>query len=93
MACAEIIALYKNDLSLFDFILSFFPPAENCTRCNNGDLHLTQSDSEHMGHVEVCFNCQWGSICDDSWTNIDARTVCGLLGFETTGQFLSVNSS
>ena len=49
--------------------------------CNDGDIRLVGGTLEEEGRVEVCMNEAWGTVCDDSFTNVDANVVCGQLGY------------
>lgn len=60
--------------------------------CQNGDILLLDGNVENEGRVEICFNCQWGTICDDNWDNSDATAVCNQLGL-LDGTPLAVQAS
>ena len=49
--------------------------------CSNGAVRLSQGEARNAGRVEVCYNGQWGTICDKGWNTNDARVVCYQLGF------------
>ncbi len=46
---------------------------ELCTGCSEGT-------------VLVCYNNNFGTVCDDFWDEIDAGVVCDKLGFSTGGK-------
>ncbi|XP_045208607.1 lysyl oxidase homolog 2-like [Mercenaria mercenaria] len=55
----------------------------NVRLCNGS--RNDEADSA-MGRVEVYYDGQWGSVCDDSWEMyshgpVNAKVVCGILGF------------
>ena len=53
-----------------------------CTGCTHGDIRLVGTGtSSSRGRVEVCVNNRWGTVCDDSWSTIDARVACRQLGY------------
>ena len=54
------------------------------TTCTYGDVRLVDGRSPYEGRVEVCINDQWGTVCDNSWSNTDATTVCKQLGYAYT---------
>ncbi len=53
--------------------------------CNQGDIRL-QGGTATSGRVEICNNNEWGTVCDDSWDNFDARVVCRQLNISFVGK-------
>ena len=55
------------------------------TQCNNGDLRLIGGSNSFEGRVEICWNNEWATICDDFWDAGDASVVCNQLRYDTSG--------
>jgi hypothetical protein len=53
--------------------------------CTQGDIRL-QGGTTTVGRVEICNNNVWGTVCDDSWEDEDARIACAQLGLPSSGE-------
>ena len=57
----------------------------NGTNCTTGDIRLVGGANELEGRVEVCYDNQWGTVCDDYWGTSEATVSCVQLGFSKLG--------
>ena len=70
------------------YVQLIFGITQNTVPCTNGDIRLQGGTNQYEGRVEICNNNAWGTVCDDSWNDFDARVVCRQLGISTIGTYL-----
>ncbi|XP_030833788.1 deleted in malignant brain tumors 1 protein isoform X3 [Strongylocentrotus purpuratus] len=60
---------------------SFQPPGPPTQAPPSVEVRLFGGSDDTEGTVEVLYNGEWGSVCDDSWNLNHANVVCRMLGF------------
>ncbi|XP_029640742.1 neurotrypsin [Octopus sinensis] len=72
------MAAARDYLQLFAYLLIF---TSCCGMLKASSERIRLADgSKTDGRVELFHNGTWGTICDDSWDNYDAKVVCRMLG-------------
>lgn len=54
--------------------------------CRDGEVRLFGGANSTLGTVEVCYDNEWGTICNSRFGAIEAQVICRQLGYSPTGQ-------
>ena len=54
----------------------------------DGAMRLVDGSTVSEGRLEICHNGQWGTICNQGWTDSRATQVCSRLGLPTYSKLL-----
>ncbi|XP_019817830.2 neurotrypsin isoform X1 [Bos indicus] len=54
----------------------------SCTPLTDGIIRLAGGKGSHEGRLEVYHRGQWGTVCNDGWTDLNTYVVCRQLGFK-----------
>ena len=62
-------------------------PCPNIGPCEDGDIRLEGSTNALEGRIGICQRSIWGSVCSDTFTDIEAKVACRQLGYSRFGVY------
>ncbi len=75
------------------FLILTFPLPEGTVRLTPDSGFGTSLASTNNGRLEIYAGGQWGTVCDDGFTQGDATVACNQLGFLYASSYGDVFSS
>ena len=83
--CEDLVGIEGCLSACLDFM-------EDCCSLEEGDIRLVDTTNYTSyftqfirGTPQIYIQSQWGVICDDSFSSVDAEVACGQLGYSAAG--------
>ena len=54
--------------------------------CTDGEVRLSEGETEWEGRLEVCLNGRWGTVGGNEWTQTNSHVICNALGYDITSK-------
>ena len=64
-----------------DLVGNDAPAFSGTTVTRDVQLRLMDGTGDHEGRLEIRYEGQWGTVCDDYWTDVEADVACRALGY------------
>ena len=81
-------ATFEADITQVDNVVKVQVTAEDgitektyVVRFTRQVLRLVGGEADHEGRLEILHDGEWGTICDDYWTDTEADLACRILGY------------
>ena len=74
-----------NYILCIENLVTLNHPPGICSSCSHGDVRLVDGSVPSEGHVEMCTDGQWGTVCVRNyqyyWNEVNTDVVCRQLGY------------
>ena len=64
---------------------TYAKPFQVTADCVDGEVRLSEGETQWEGRLEVCFSRRWGTVGSEGWSQVNTRVVCNDLGYELDG--------
>ena len=66
-----------NTTLLYSIVMS-----NNSADCVDGEVRLSEGETEWKGRLEVCYGERWGTVSSEGWSDANTEVVCNDLGYK-----------
>ena len=68
-------------LYIYNYAFIFIDSTRIWNNPYTGQIRLTGGEYSNQGLLEIYCNGQWGTVCDDTFSGLDALVACEQLGY------------